>query len=165
MSAMTVEESDRDVAKHHAEWNSQRRSRVDRLCEGAVGRARSFDLAGYIAARDNAMTILNSALWGGEHTELFKVTESYRPGAEGRAKTEQLLRTLYLLLRDLMFVSSGAPDLVRNTDIKPALNKLAESASFEWIAFASERLAEVERGMRRNLLRSLSLDAFAAALA
>jgi hypothetical protein len=29
---------------------------------------------------------------------------------------------------------------------------------------ASDRLAEVERGMRRNLLRSLSLDAFAAAL-
>ena len=27
-----------------------------------------------------------------------------------------------------------------------------------------EGLAEVERGMRRNLLRSLSLDAFAAAL-
>jgi len=44
------------------------------------------------------------------------------------------------------------------------LSKLAESADFEWIAFASDRLAEVERGMRRNLLRSLSLDAFAAAL-
>jgi hypothetical protein len=29
---------------------------------------------------------------------------------------------------------------------------------------ASDRLAEVERGMRRNLLRSLSLDAFATAL-
>jgi len=110
------------------------------------------------------MTILNSALRGGEHSELFKVTESYRPGAEGRAKTEQLLRTLYLLLRDLMFISTGVPELVRNTDIKPALTRLAELADFEWIASASDRLAEVERGMRRNLLRSLSLDAFAAAL-
>jgi DNA polymerase-3 subunit delta' len=44
------------------------------------------------------------------------------------------------------------------------LKRLAESADFEWIATASDRLAEVERGMRRNLLRSLSLDAFAAAL-
>src|ERR1700716_3210185 len=164
LNALSVEEIDRDLAKHHPEWNAQHRSLVARLCEGAVGRARCFDLAGYVAARDNAMTILNSALRGGEHSELFKVTESYRPGAEGRAKTEQLLRTLYLLLRDLMFVSSGAPDLVRNTDIKPALNKLAESADFEWIAYASDRLAEVERGMRRNLLRSLSLDALAVAL-
>ena len=39
-----------------------------------------------------------------------------------------------------------------------------EDADFAWITAASDRLAEVERGMRRNLLRSLSLDAFAAAL-
>ena len=55
-------------------------------------------------------------------------------------------------------------ELVRNTDIRGELTKLAESADFEWIAAASDRLAEVERGMRRNLLRSLSLDAFAGAL-
>ncbi len=42
--------------------------------------------------------------------------------------------------------------------------RLAESADFDWITAASDRLSEVERGMRRNLLRSLSLDAFAAAL-
>ena len=35
---------------------------------------------------------------------------------------------------------------------------------FAWVQEASERLAEVERGMRRNLLRSLSLDAFATSL-
>ncbi len=57
-----------------------------RLSEGAVGRARGFDLAAYVAARGHALAILNSALRGGEHSELFKVTESYRPGAEGREK-------------------------------------------------------------------------------
>jgi hypothetical protein len=35
---------------------------------------------------------------------------------------------------------------------------------FAWITSAADRLADVERGMRRNLLRSLSLDAFSAAL-
>jgi DNA polymerase-3 subunit delta' len=35
---------------------------------------------------------------------------------------------------------------------------------FAWLTAASERLGDVESGMRRNLLRSLSLDAFAAAL-
>jgi DNA polymerase-3 subunit delta' len=63
-----------------------------------------------------------------------------------------------------MFLASDAPELVRNTDIQEDLKKLANSADFGWIAFASDRLAEVERGMRRNLLRSLSLDAFATAL-
>lgn len=95
---------------------------------------------------------------------MFKVTESYRPGAEGREKTEQLIRTLYSLLRDLMFVNCGAAELVRNTDMAAELKRLAEAADFEWITAASDRLAEVERGMRRNLLRSLSLDGFAAAL-
>ena len=112
----------------------------------------------------HALAILKSALRGGEHTELFKITESYRPGAEGREKIEALIRTLYSLLRDLVFIDSGAPELIRNTDIGSELKRLAESADFEWITAASDRLAEVERGMRRNLLRSLSLDAFAAAL-
>jgi DNA polymerase-3 subunit delta' len=164
LSALSVEEIDAYLAKHRPEWKEQQRALVARLCDGAVGRARSFDLVSYVAARSNALTILKSAVQGGDHSELFKVTESYRPGAEGREKTEQLIRTLYTLLRDLMFLASGTPELVRNTDIQTELKRLADSADFDWIAFASDRLAEVERGMRRNLLRSLSLDAFAAAL-
>jgi DNA polymerase-3 subunit delta' len=164
LNALTAEEIDQYLAKHRPEWKAQQRALVARLCDGAVGRARGFDLASYVAARSNALTILKSGLRGGEHSELFKVTESYRPGADGREKTEQLIRTLYGLLRDLMFLGSGTTELVRNTDIEGELKRLSDSADFDWIAAASDRLAEVERGMRRNLLRSLSLDAFAAAL-
>jgi len=63
-----------------------------------------------------------------------------------------------------MFLNSGTPRLVRNTDVQDELKKLSESADFAWVAFAADRLSEVERGIRRNLLRSLSLDAFATAL-
>jgi len=164
LGALPAEEIETYLAQHRPDWKVQERGLVARLCEGAIGRARSFDLAAYVAARANALNILKSALRGGEHSELFKITESYRAGAEGREKTEQLIRTLYSLLRDLMFLASDAPELVRNTDIQEDLKKLANFADFGWIAFASERLAEVERGMRRNLLRSLSLDAFATAL-
>jgi DNA polymerase-3 subunit delta' len=164
LGALSVEDLERDLADHHPEWKPAQRALVARLSEGAVGRARSFDLAAYIVARDHALAILKSALRGGEHSELFKITESYRAGAEGRQKTEELLRTLYSLLQDLMFLTSGAPDLIRNTDIATDLKKLSENADFDWITVASDRLADVERGMRRNLLRSLSLDAFAAAL-
>ncbi len=164
LAAVPVEDMEAYLAKHRPEWKPPQRALVSRLSEGALGRARSFDLDGYIAARADALNILNSALVGGEHSALFKVTESYRPGAEGREKTEQLLRTLYSLLRDLMFLGSGAPELVHNTDIQSQLTRLAESADFEWITMASERLADVERGMRRNLLRSLSRDGLALAL-
>lgn len=164
LGALPVDDIEKYLAKHRPDWSSKQRALVARLADGAIGRARSFDLATYTAARQNALTILRSALGSGEHTELFKVTETYRPGAEGRAKTDLLLRTMYSLLQDLLCLNSNAPDLVRNTDIQGELQRLAGAADFDWLASASNRLAEVERGMRRNLMRSLSLDAFAAAL-
>jgi DNA polymerase-3 subunit delta' len=164
LAALPLEDVERYLAEHRPEWKAAQRSLVARLSEGAVGRARGFDVAGYTVARDHALAILNSALRSGEHSELFKVTESYRPGAEGREKIELLIRTLYSLLRDLMFLQSGAAEMIRNTDVASELKRLAEDADFDWITAASDRLADVERGMRRNLLRSLSLDAFAVAL-
>src|SRR5215467_5592656 len=152
------------LARQRPDWSAPQRALVARLSEGAVGRARSFDLAEYARGRANALTLLGTALGSGDHSELFKMTESYRPGAEGREKMDLLIRCLYSLLEDLLFLTSGAQDLVRNTDILPELRRLAAMASFDWLVEATEGLGNVERGMRRNLLRSLSLDAFEAAL-
>ena len=164
LGALPAADIERDLAKLRPEWNAKQRALAARLSEGAVGRARSFDLARYTAARANALTILSTALHTGSHSELFKVTETYRPGADGRAKTDELLRTLYSLLQDLLFLNSCTPELVHNTDIQGELQKLSASVDFDWIRFAADGLSEVERGMRRNLLRSLSLDAWEAAL-
>lgn len=164
LGALPVEELETYLAKQRPDWNAKQRALVARLSEGAVGRARSFDLAAYTAARAHALAILNAALRANDHSELFKITETYRAGAEGREKTDKLLRTLYSLLQDMVFLNSGTPELVRNTDIQGELKRLSESADFAWITAAANGLAEVERGMRRNLLRSLSLDAFAAAM-
>jgi DNA polymerase-3 subunit delta' len=164
LCALTTNELESRLAKLRSDWNPRQRALVARLSEGAIGRAVSFDLDGYVASRSHALAMLKSALGGGDHSELFKTTETYRPGAEGRQKIEGLLRTFYLLLEDLMCLQSGTPQLVRNTDILGELKELSESADFAWVQRAAEGLGEVERGMRRNLLRSLSLDAFATAL-
>jgi DNA polymerase III subunit delta' len=166
LGALAVTEIENRLAKFHPEWKAPQRALVARLSEGAIGRAFSFDLESYVAARSHALIMLKSALGAGnnEHSDLFKITESYRSGAEGRAKINSLLRTFYSLLEDLMFLQSGAPQLVRNTDILGELKKLSEAADFSWVQRAAEGLGEVERGLRRNLLRSLSLDAFATAL-
>lgn len=164
LNTLPPEKIEKYLEANRPDWNPRQRALVAHLSEGAVGRARSFDLAGHTAARAHALAILTSALRASDHSELFKVTETYRAGAEGRDKTEKLLRALYSLLQDLTFLNSGTPELIRNTDIQPELTTLVASADFAWITLASDRLAEVERGMRRNLLRSLSLDAFAAQL-
>jgi DNA polymerase-3 subunit delta' len=160
LAALPVQEVEAYLAKHRPEWKAPQRTLVARLSEGALGRARGFDLDAYVAARSHGLTLLRSALLGGEHTDLFKATETYRAGAEGREKTEQLLRALYSLLRDLLLLGSNTPELLQNTDIAAELRRLAEAADFERISHTAEQLAGVERGMRRNLLRSLSLDAF-----
>src|SRR5438128_5596041 len=125
-AALSAEQIESYLARHRPDWNARQRALVARLCEGAVGRARTFDLEAYTAARAQALTILTSA-GVGDHSELFKLTESFRAGAEGRDKMENLSRTLYSLLQDLMSLNSGAPELVRNTDMRAELKKLAES--------------------------------------
>jgi DNA polymerase III subunit delta' len=160
LEALPADDVDSYLAKHRPEWKASQRALVARLCEGALGRARNFDLESYVAARADALALLNSALVGGEHSQLFKITETYRAGAEGRDKTEQLIRTLYSLIRDILLIHSGSAAMIHNTDIQSQLIKLSEATDFNRISGLSDRLAEVERGMRRNLLRSLSLDAF-----
>jgi DNA polymerase-3 subunit delta' len=166
LGAIAATEIENRLAQLRPDWNARQRTLVTRLSEGAIGRALSFDIESYIAARNHSLIMLKSALGGynSDHTELFKTTESYRPRAEGREKIDNLLRTLYSLLEDVMFLQSGAPQLIRNTDILGELKKMSEAADFAWVQRAAEGLGEVERGLRRNLLRSLSLDAFATAL-
>jgi len=170
LGALPFTDIESRLAKLRPDWNARQRALIARLSEGAVGRALTFDLETHVAARSHALIMLKSALGSrsgnqhGDHSELFKTTETYRSGAEGRAKIESLFRTLYSLLEDLTFLQSGAAQLVRNTDILGELKKMSESADFAWLQHAAEGLGEVERGLRRNLLRSLSLDAFATAL-
>jgi DNA polymerase-3 subunit delta' len=164
LAPLAAEELEGDLARAHPDWKPAQRALVARLAEGAVGRARSFDLATYVAARRDALALLNTALHPGDHSALFRATEGYRAGAEGKDKTEQLLSALCSLLEDLMFLHSGAAELVRNRDIATELKRLAADVDFDWIALAAQRMGEVESGMRRNLLRSLSLDAMVASL-
>ncbi len=89
------------------------------------------------------------------------MTETYRAGADGQQKTAALLRTLSLLLEDLLLLNAGTPELVRNIDLRAEFGRLAAALPFPWIERASHALDQVHSGLRRNLLRSLSLDAFA----
>jgi DNA polymerase-3 subunit delta' len=164
LGALSPAEIEADLKQHQPTWKPAQRALVARLAEGAVGRARSFDLAAYESSRNDALTLLNAAIRADDHSALFRTTETYRAGGEGREKTDRLLRAAYSLLEDLMFLKSGTPELVRNTDIQADLAAMARSVEFDWITQASQRLGEVESGMRRNLLRNVSLDAFVTAL-
>lgn len=164
LSSLSMQEIEHDLAIHRPEWNPRQRELAARLSSGAVGMARSLDLAEYVESRKDALALLGAASQANDHSLLFRTTENYRAGAEGKDKTDQLLRAVYSLLKDLLALSSGAPDLVRNTDIVTELRTLAAGADFSWISKATQQLGQVQSGMRRNVLRPLSLDAFALSL-
>jgi DNA polymerase-3 subunit delta' len=135
------------------------RALVARLAEGAVGRALTLDLATYLTSRQDALVMLRTALGEPDYSQLFHATESYRAGADGQEKSISLLRAMGSLIEDLLLMVAGVPALVRNIDLTAELDRMAQGLTVDWIDGASRALAQVESGMRRNLLRSLSLDA------
>jgi DNA polymerase-3 subunit delta' len=165
LGALPREELEMLLRDRRPDWQPSHRTLVARLAQGAAGRALGFDLETYTAARADALLLLRSALADPDHSALFRMTETYRAGAEGQARTNELLRTLGLLLEDLLHLLAGTPELVRNVDLRAELERFAGSVSFAWIENASRALDQVHAGMRRNLLRNLSLDAFAEQLA
>ncbi len=140
------------------------RALAARLAEGAVGRALTIDLDVYLASRQDALILLRTALREPDYSALFHATESYRAGADGQEKTINLLRALGSLIEDLLLIVAGTPQLIRNLDIEAELARLAHGINVDWIDSAATALVQVEQGMRRNLLRSLSLDAMAVSL-
>jgi DNA polymerase-3 subunit delta' len=167
LGALPVEEIAALLAKRRPEMSKSERELTARLAEGAAGRAMGFNLAEYAAGRADALTILQTAERSGgaqDHSTLFKMTETYRAGAEGQVKTTALLRALSSLLEDMLLLQAGAGERMRNVDRKADLQRMADTFSFEWIEGAVRGMDAVQSGMRRNLLRSLSLDALATEL-
>jgi DNA polymerase-3 subunit delta' len=164
LTAVPTETLEQLLATRRPELKGARRALVARMAEGAVGRALGFDAETYLASRNDALIVLRNALREPDFSTLFRATETYRGGADGQEKTLNLLRATNSLIEDLLMLVAGTPQLVRNQDIAQELTQLAQSVNLDWIDFAARSLADVEKGMRRNLLRSLSVDAMALAL-
>ena len=164
LGALPASELDALLATKRPQLKAADRALAARLAQGAVGRALTIDLDAYLSSRQDALVMLRTALREPDYSQLFHATESYRAGADGQEKTINLLRALGSLLEDLLLVLAGTPRLVRNLDLAAELERLAQGLTVDWIDGAARGLAEVEQGMRRNLLRSLSLDAMTVGL-
>jgi DNA polymerase-3 subunit delta' len=163
LAPLTPEEIGEDLALR-TQWTAAQKKLVARLSAGAIGRARGFDLPAYLAARKDALLLLTTALGENDHSALFRATEAYRAGAEGKGKIDLLISVLHSILEDLLFLQAGSVELLRNQDIQAELAAIAAQVSFHWIVGASDGLGDVQNGMRRNLLRSLSLDGYSSSL-
>jgi DNA polymerase III subunit delta' len=126
------------------------------LAAGSPGLAVSMDLEVYDQRRAAMLKLLEVAAGRAPFAEWAKIAEAMAP--RKLEKLDALLAILYVLLEDLLHLAQGAGE-IRNTDIRPDLESLASRVSFHWIRAAVRQADELSALVRRNIQKSIALDA------
>lgn len=126
------------------------------LAAGSPGLALALDVGDYDKRRAAMLALLAASCGEAEFGVWVKHAESI--AARKTEKLELYLRVLYLLLGDILALQHGRGDL-RNPDIRPALEALAARVEFDWIRKAVAKVDELMDLLRRNIQKSIALDA------
>jgi DNA polymerase-3 subunit delta' len=126
------------------------------LAAGSPGVAVSLDLEVYDKRRAAMLLLLQVAAGAAPFADWIPVSETV-----GRGKSDKLdfyLKVLYELLRDLMLLREGTGE-IRNLDIRRDLEALAANIQFAWIRKAVGLVDQVAQLIRRNIQKTIALDA------
>lgn len=126
------------------------------LASGSPGVAASVDLDAYQKRRTAMLALLEVAANRAPFARWLKYSETL--GASKSEKLEYYLSVLYLLLEDVLLLSESA-GRIRNEDIRSALEAIAHNVSFDWIRQAVAKIDELVELLRRNIQKSIALDA------
>jgi DNA polymerase-3 subunit delta' len=129
------------------------------LSGGSPGIASSLDLEAYDKRRAAMISLLQAASGVQPFAGWAKVSETL-----GRTdKLENHLNVLYTLLEDVLYLQNGRSD-IRNVDVRKDLDRIASAASFDWVRMAVQKVDELVELLRRNIQKSIALDALVAEL-
>jgi len=131
------------------------------LAEGSPGVAASLDLEAYDRRRDAMLALLKVASGLEPFGTWLKHSDSI--AARRTEKLDSYLDVLYVLLEDVLRLANGVAP-IRNQDLRKPLEMLAGRVSFDWLRAAVARVDELVRLLRRNIQKSLALDALAVEL-
>ena len=126
------------------------------LAAGSPGLAVAMDLEVYDQRRAAMLKLLAVAAGSAPFAEWAKIAEAMAP--RKLEKLDALLAILYVLLEDLLHLAQGAGE-IRNADIRRDLEALASRVSFAWIREAVRQADELSALVRRNIQKSIALDA------
>jgi len=132
-----------------------------RLASGSPGMALSLDLEAYDQRREAMLALLRVAGGVDPFGAWMKHSESI--AARRSEKLEWYLEVLFILLEDVLLLAHGQAR-IRNEDVRARLEPVARKVSFDWLRAATARVDELSELVRRNIQKSIALDAFAAAL-
>ncbi len=126
------------------------------LAAGSPGLAVSLDLEAYDKRRAAMLALLQVAAGLAPFANWLAVSETM-----GRSRSEKLdfyLKVLYDLLRDLLLLREGAGE-IRNRDIRRDLEAIAARTEFVWLRRAVVKVDEIAELVRRNIQKTIALDA------
>ena len=132
-----------------------------RLAEGAPGLALSLDLETYTRRRTSMLGLLKAAAGSDSFGSWMKHSDSI--ALRRTEKLESYLEVLYGLIEDVLRLSNGV-QTIRNDDIRKDLEGLSQRVTFDWLRAAVLRVDDLVEFARRNIQKSIALDAFAVQL-
>src|ERR1700674_3221245 len=131
--------------------------------EGRPGAAIGLDLNAIAKLHRDALTILERAVELRGVSDLFAATAALAKSQE--IAFENVLEVFYSLLTDLLDLSSSSTKKVlRNPALQRELETLSKKVDVAWISKAVDGFDVLHARTRRNINRSLGLDAVAISL-
>jgi DNA polymerase III subunit delta' len=160
LSSEQVEE----ILKERTDLKAEERKLAAQFAEGSPGAAIGLDLNAAATLRRDALTILERSVELRGVADLFAATAALAKSQE--IAFENVLEVFYSLLTDLLDLSSSsAKKALRNPALRKELEALSKRVDAEWIAKAVSGFDLLHARTRRNINRSLGLDAVAISLA
>src|SRR6202162_6317737 len=145
------------------EMKPEERKLAAQFAEGCPGAAIGLDLNAVAKLHRDALTILERSVELRGVSDLFAGTAALAKSQE--IAFENILEVFYSLLTDLLDLSSSSTKKVlRNPALRKALEKISKKIEVAWISKAVNGFDVLHARTRRNINRSLGLDALAISL-
>lgn len=147
----------------HTKMTSEERRLAAQYAEGCPGLAIGMDLEAIAKLHRDALTILERSVESRGVSELFAATAALAKSQE--IAFENVLEVFYSLLTDLLDLSSTSTmKALRNPALRRELETLSKKIDVAWIRKAVNGFDVLHARTRRNVNRSLGLDAVALSL-
>lgn len=127
------------------------------LAAGSPGAALSIDLEAFDRRRAAMLKLLETGAGLAGFADWARQSESI--AAKRTEKLDYYLDVLYVLLEDVVAAQNGGAP--RNPDITREIGRIAGRVSFDWIRAAVRKTDELVELLRRNIQKTIALDAFA----
>jgi len=153
--------SDPEMQAFFSERSVDHTERRMRLANGCPGLAISLDLEEYDRRAAAMLQLLKAASGLSPYHAWLQHSEGVASARED--KLDAYLSILYSLLSDVLHLQQDS-GMVRNTELERDLRSVANNTTFEWIKTAISRVDEVLNLLRRNIQKSIALDALVLSL-